>query len=404
MLTREHAIATFDFVKGLVIPDRLVKSRHLNYMGYAERIVGIYREGVGKCRHDLHAAVERVFADDPEYHPRRVGAFCKLLDDVSEYDTARRGAKKLRSRVFALGAKSHPLVRHIEGLFQKSESEIKTAIVAEFGIAWPEIAAGMYSDVIEFHRLKKFDGYPNPHSLLSRYNVAQVQTALFDALRLRIHATRDYKQILRYAKLAGLMHTITRRSDGTYMFEFDGPASVLTETRRYGVFMAKFIPGLLSCKGWTMEADIKRNPRTPTMKLLLSSKNGLSGEVPAPEEFDSSVERVFAQKWGADSRDGWTMERESEILHSGQHCFFPDFAFTHEDGRRAYVEVIGFWTPEYLAAKRRTLELFRDRRIILAVKAPLGENFSDVSFRIVEFKSVIKVAAVLEELEREVSE
>ena len=357
MLTREHGLVAFDFAAGTVHPDRLAENRHRHYIGYAEQMLAVYRQGVGRCRQELHSAIERIFVNDPDFHERRIGAFCKLLDDESDYQTDRRNAPSLRSRVFAAGAKAHPLVRHSEDLFLHTERDTKAAISEELKASWQEIADSLFADVIQFHRLKAFQGYPDARALLSRYNVAQVQTALFDAVRLRIHATREYKQILRFAKLAGLMHTIKRQPDGTYVFELDGPASVLTETRRYGVLMAKFIPGLLSCSGWKMEADIRRKPWTRALRLALSSKAGLSGTCLPSEHFDSSVEEAFAEKWGREPRDGWRLERETEILHSGQHCFFPDFVFAHETGRRVPLEVIGFWTDQYLDAKKQITNL-----------------------------------------------
>jgi predicted nuclease of restriction endonuclease-like RecB superfamily len=71
---------------------------------------------------------------------------------------------------------------------------------------------------------------------------AQVQVALFDALQLTVWAMQDFKTILRYAKLARLLHTIRRERGGCYVIRFDRPASVLRSTRRYGIAMAKFLP------------------------------------------------------------------------------------------------------------------------------------------------------------------
>jgi predicted nuclease of restriction endonuclease-like RecB superfamily len=297
--------------------------------------------------------------------------------------------------VFALAAQSHPLVIQAEGLFESTESKVKSEIAKTLESSWDEISENLFADVPDFHRLKSFNGFPDAHSLLSSYNVGQVQVALFDATKLRIHATQDYKAILRYAKLAGLMHTITRRDDGTYTLELDGPASVFRETKRYGVRMAEFIPGLLSCHGWTMEAELRRSG-SRIMRLSLRAKDGLSSKTSSPQEFDSSVEESFARKWGTEVRDGWRLERETEILTRGQHCFFPDFTFVHESGLRLPMEVIGFWTPEYLTAKRQTLELFAEQQIVLAIKAPLADQFRPIGLRVVEFKSVLKVGMVLE--------
>ena len=112
-------------------------------------------------------------------------------------------------------------------------------------------------DVMQFHRLKGFEGYASGDELLARYNVAQTQAVLYDAVSMTVWAKEDFKQILRYAKLARLMHTIQRRPDGGYLISLDGPSSVLRETRRYGVAFAKFLPALLACSGWKLNAIIQ---------------------------------------------------------------------------------------------------------------------------------------------------
>ena len=114
--------------------------------------------------------------------------------------------------------------------------------------------AQLFADVLENQRLEAFSGYENGQALLARYNVAQVQVALFRAVEMIVWATDDFKTILRYAKLARLMHTIRRLGEGRYEIRLDGPASALRGTRRYGVAMAKFLPALIACKGWRMHA------------------------------------------------------------------------------------------------------------------------------------------------------
>ena len=160
----------------------------------------------------------------------------------------------MRRRIFRLAAPVHPLVQQADRLFEQTELETKTRIAKELGSEWEDIEAAFYSDMMEFHCLKKFIGYPDAAALLSRYNVAQVQVALYSATEMVIRAEDDFKTILRHAKLAGLLHRIKRISPGTYEIHLDGPASMLRQTRRYGVFMAGFLPKLIACQGWSMRA------------------------------------------------------------------------------------------------------------------------------------------------------
>jgi hypothetical protein len=301
--------------------------------------------------------------------------------------------------VFHLAAARHPLVRTADRLFGQEEGRVKAAIAQELGRPWEEIEGELFADVMEFHRLVEFPGYADGAALLARYNVAQVQVALFDAVSMTVWASEDFKIILRYAKLARLMHTIARGGDGTYCFRFDGPASVLRQTRRYGVAMARFLPALVACRGWRMHAVIRTRRRGFTLGLDLGAGDGLHSHLPPPDEFDSLVEEAFAGKWGPEPREGWRLVREGEILHRGQKVFVPDFVLRHESGKSVLMEIVGFWTPEYLQAKFATLQAFRDQPILLAVAESSGRALPELGAQAIPFKTALGIKDVLERLQ-----
>ena len=393
MLTRELAIVEYKDMRAL--PDRLTARKHAHYVDYARRMCDTYARSAGLTRREIHRAIHAIFALEPECPPRRIDAFCKLLDEVSHYAGDESGAAaQLRQKVFSAAAPLHPLVTTADPWFEHNEQAAKNQIAAELGMTWQEIDDKLFADIIEFHRLQEFNGFEDPKLLLARYNVAQVQVALFDASIMTVWATQDFKSILRYAKLARLMHTIRRSPEG-YRFDFNGPASLLNRTQRYGVQMAKFMPGLLSCRGWRMEARLLPRAWRGRVLLELDSQSGLTSPVPSPEEFDSEVERLFYERWGPEPREGWTLSRETEILHQGQTVFVPDFVLKHESGRNVLLEIIGFWTPEYLAAKRETLQRFPDHRILLIVSEQTKDEFEVSGPEIITYKTVIKIDTVL---------
>ncbi len=399
MLTRELALADYDFQHGRVMPDRLTRRQHAGYLACAERMLEAYRTGIGRTRRDLHRAVWSIFAEEPDCPARRIEAFCKLLDDAGTYHRDRCGlAPALRRQVFRLAAVWHPLVRTADRLFGHEEGEVKAAIAQQLGRSWEDIDGELFADVIDFHRLVEFEGYPDAAALLARYNVAQVQAALFDAVSMTVWADDDFKTILRYAKLARLMHTITRTKGGRYCFRFDGPASVLRQTRRYGVCMARFLPALVACRSWRMHAVLRARRRGFTLALDLSSDDGLHSHLPPPDAFDSQVEQSFAEKWGAEPRDGWILVREGEILHRAQKVFVPDFVFRHASGASVLMEIVGFWTPEYLQAKLQTLEAFRDQPILLAVAESSAKRLPELGSRAIGFKTALAIKDVLQRL------
>lgn len=398
MLTRELAVARYE--RGRVIPDRLTRLSHAHYMQYADEMIRIYSAGIGQTRRSLHQEVRHIFQTEENCPTRRIDAFCKLLDEWSVYDQDRkRQSAKMRIATFRAAAPFHPLVQTADRWFEHRQDTAKESIAQLQGMTWPDLESRLFSDLVEFQKLQSFTPPDDPAQLLSRYNVAQVQVALFDAKKVNLDLREDFKLVLRYAKLAGLMHRIAVGRDNSYRIELDGPASILQQTRRYGVMMAKFLPGLLSCKGWKLQATLKVQRHHSEMMLELDSESGLSSSVRPGVEFDSEIERHFANAWGTENRQQWKMIREGGILHKGQKAFVPDFSFEHASGKVAMLEIIGFWTPEYLKHKREVIELFRDHSVLYAIQEDALEAFRDCEEIVISYKTVLKVDAVLEKLQ-----
>lgn len=417
MLRKKHLL--FEYSKGILYPDRLMKGKHAHYLPLTERMLDVYKNGIGKTRRNLNRAVEEIFLEVEDCPVRRIRAFCKLLDDFSIYDTERAGESyPLRKRIFEYASSFHPLVTEINRFFDNSEEDIKKRIVQElkeekafekifaslpdfdWKQVWLEIESRLFNDVPEFHRLLEFPGYESTQAFLARYNIAQIQVALYNATDVVIRATHDFKMILKHAKISGLMHTIRKTLDGSYEIRLDGPASVMRETRRYGVALAKFLPGLIACRGWRMHARLRMPFGRWFASLELSDKDGLHSHILPPREFDSTVEENFFQKWGDAPRDGWTLHRETDILHHKQKVFFPDFVFRHKDSRRVYFEIVGFWTPEYLEAKAKTLTQFREAPIVLGIQEGLVPKLPSLPLPIVTYKKNLKINAVLDAIKQ----
>jgi len=396
MLTSEHSIV--EFKAGQAISDRLTQSKHRHYMDYAEEMLSVYRSGIGQQRRSLHQQIETLFADEPDCHVRRIQAFCKLLDDVSIFQTDPSGkAARLRLQVFSKVAPLHPLVQQPDRLFEHDEKRVKAHLAEELGTAWKQIEQALYADVIAFQQLKKFEGYSGPSALLSRYNVAQLQACLYRAESMTVVVTDDLKTILRYAKLARLLHEIERLSSSKYRIVFSGPASVLRKTRRYGVNFAKFLPALLACRGWKMTA-IVQTPWNTRAKLAVSDNDGFTSHLPSPQEFDSRLEENFACKFGQE-RDGWLLIREGDILYDHQRTFVPDFTFRHHDGTEVFLEIVGFWTSEYLAHRREVLRQFRQHRMLIAVPEKSLRERASIPENILVYKTALKIGPLMKALE-----
>ncbi|MDK2383293.1 MAG: DUF790 family protein, partial [Candidatus Korarchaeota archaeon] len=206
----------------------------------------------------------------------------------------------------------------------------------------------------------------SPEDLLRRYNLSLLQTSLFKALHLKIETRAqgwEVKVLLRALKRLGLMYT-AERFEGGVAIEVSGPASILKMTTRYGTSLAKLIPYVVSMSHWRILAEISRNKRMLSLRLD-SRARGLfpKGGVKEPQ-YDSSLERRFASIAEA---GGWRAIREPEPLVAGHSILLPDFLLV-KGPARVYVEVMGFWTPEYIEKKIKKLSLLKEPILIVARK------------------------------------
>lgn len=201
-----------------------------------------------------------------------------------------------------------------------------------------------------------------PVDLLRQYNLSLTQTLLFDALELWFQASGNYQEIFRQVKYLGLMYEAVEEFPGRVKVKVDGPASLFKETTKYGTALAKLLPALTRAETWQLWAHIKEGNKHYTFELS-HAKRALfpqKGTAEEREQFDSAVEENFARRIRHLMPD-WQIRREPMILKAGPHIFIPDFGFERR-GLQYYLEIVGFWTPEYLERKLGKLK---------AVEAPL---------------------------------
>jgi predicted nuclease of restriction endonuclease-like RecB superfamily len=108
-----------------------------------------------------------------------------------------------------------------------------------------------------------------------------------------------------------------------------------------------------------------------------------------------------------EERGGWKLEREVTPVTLGSELFLPDFTLRRSDGREVIVEIVGFWTPEYLETKLRKVRESGIENVVLvvfrglAVGASAGalEELGESGARIVWFTNRPRIQEVLQAAE-----
>jgi predicted nuclease of restriction endonuclease-like RecB superfamily len=287
------------------------------------------------------------------------------------------------------------------------------AEVAErYQISPATVEESVYADLLEEQILTDLGFDPTPTGLVTRYNLELARGLLYWASEIRITVGGGYKDLFKYIKLFKLMHTIRPLSNG-YHITLDGPISpFVNATLRYGGQMARFLPALMLCPNWSMSADIHatwlaRGGPPPILHYGLDASQGYHSHYKASAQYDSRLEANFVaefeEKFGRTDRK-WILAREDEIIPVGDTVMIPDFSFTHtRDGRRALVELAGFWHPDYLKRKAWKLrEAGRRDLIVVAYKSvnTTDATWQDVPGEVLLFTSKPVIKEVIAAVER----
>jgi len=174
-----------------------------------------------------------------------------------------------------------------------------------------------------------------------------------------------------------------------------GPQEVTGAPNQYGDRLARLCQALLGYRrdpgaeaAALARADLRGSARVylhgrpvafvfdDRLLKALQTPRDSSAEQPdaSAPTFDSDLEERLYDEFAALERagesHGWHLEREPEPLVAGHVIAVPDFALTRGT-RRVYVEIAGYWRPEYRERKARKLLALRGRAALL-VAAPVS--------------------------------
>jgi len=381
-------------------------SQEKNQLLLAVKLVKLFEqmgtEGVSKAKLD-----ENILEIEAKYTDYKlVRGICHLLEQRCVYALPGRtfphggnnnamNAINLRRKIFEESSRNgYPAT-------EDERKQILQKFATESDLTTDELEIAMWADLDKNKYLKNFESL-SPLQLISWYNISILQSLLLNCIKLEfsVYGGFSWKKILRKIKQLGLMYFLfhennlesesnkqTRnqemvfnsKKDKRVICTVEGPLSIVRLTDKYGTAMAKLIPLIIFTDIWSIDAIILRKSISgvrKTYRFQISNKdkdlplfdaskvqpqsasNMNSGSIykNAIDNFDSIVEKKFMDKFLKFSI-GWNLIREPDplILSNGK-AFIPDFVF-EKYGIKVYLEIVGFWTSEYL---KRKLEKIKD--------------------------------------------
>ncbi|MBO0721845.1 MAG: DUF790 family protein [Blastocatellia bacterium] len=359
-------------IDGGQIRPAFVDTASPRYRHAASELFKVFTKHAGRTRDELEMALEKYAEYRTDY--RIIRGLGKILMKFAAFEHRSTNAAKIRSALFERAAKDWPVVLHKRSPHETDRQSILDEIAGNTGLTTEQLEEGLYADLPGRQRLIRFTAVCDPGALIARYNMELARGLLYRAERLTIDIEDSYQDVFRYIKLCRLMHTI-QRCEGGYRVELDGPLSLIKGSIRYGLKMAVFLPALALCRKWRLDAVIIR--RGARLNFSLDDQSHLVSHFRRFPYYDSRLESDFAadfNKLFEPNTDGWRLARADAVIPLERNeVMIPDFTIHRVDGNQAiYLEIVGFWTPEYLSRKIAKLRAARLNNMIVAVSRRLA--------------------------------
>ena len=285
------------------------------------------------------------------------------LQDLCERERPPLDAGRLREAV----AVEAQLARDA-GRFDRSAAIAAAAL--QFGLSPAAAEERLFADLPGERCLRCPDPLPDPRSLAARTNLVLAQGLLRLASEVTVELDGGTRAVVRQVHLQRLLCTVRRARGEGVRLDISGAFSLFRHTTMYGRALASLLPLLPWCGRFELIARCMLRGRAICVRLRPGDPVG--GGTP-PRVYDSRLEERFARDFARANLD-WDLVREPEPVEAGGTLIFPDFAVVHRRDplKRFLLEIVGFWTPEYLREKLDRLREMPRAPLVLCIDRGLN--------------------------------
>ena len=394
------------FSKQRVIP-LFLRRDDPQWLEVAESLLLIFREGVGRTRGEIETEIDELVGEGLATLAHR--GLAKIVEDRAEFEVvADVPPDSLREKIFTAAAEQRKTLRasgQARAPFRREA--VLDAVAEELKLRPDQVAAAMFADLRDENRLLSSDETLDAQRLIDRYNVGLAQSVLIKSVQIEAEVRDEkparYRQLFRQLKFHRLLYRVEGSMKDGFVFHIDGPLSLFSATNKYGLQMAMFLPALLLCRDFRLDAELRWGPKRDSRTFHLESKDGLvshyadSGTY-VPAELAAFVDR-FRQVAPA-----WEVSEATDVLELGREgVWVPDYKFLHKStGVDVYVEVVGFWKRSSLERLLRLLPEHGPARYVLAISDRFKvdesalEELAGPVLRFKEIPNAVELAALLD--------
>ena len=362
-------------MKGRIIP-KYLNPEAIQWLELAEGLLVAFREGVGLTRGEIAAEVDALIGEGAATLAPR--GLAKLLEDRGEFEVVSDvPPDRLRERVFTVAAEQR-LASKSRGTGRREpfrRDEVLESVAAEFGIEPARVSESLFADLKDEARMLKFQDL-SPRALLDRYNEGLAQSVLLRSVLVTVEVRKEtpsrYRQLFRWLKFHRLLARVERLPGGGYSLQIDGPMSLFSSTTKYGLQMALFLPAILQCEDFRLDAELRWGPRREPRWFHLETGDGLRSHRPDTGQYTPPEVAAFLERFRQVAPD-WEVRDDPEIVPIGpEGVWVPDYRLVHrETGLDVYLEILGFWKGAAVERLLRALPEHGPERYLLMVSEKL---------------------------------
>ncbi len=268
------------------------------------------------------------------------------------------------------------------------------------GVTETELLDGLFADLPDERFLCQMPLDLSAGELALRANLAFAQSLISRSVNVCIRLSGNSRTVVQNAKRMGLICVLENLPEAdSISLRLSGPYALFRRTTMYGSALAKIVPILAWCHRFHLVADCQLGTQIRTFEL--QSNDPIFPSEPPPL-YDSELEEGFAKDFNRIT-DRWSLIRECEPLDANGTLIFPDFVIQHltDASKRWHLEIMGYWTPQYLVSKLERLHRAEHKNFILCIREDYNcSNEVLPSYaHIVRFKKVVNPSDVLRILE-----
>ncbi|MCS7116253.1 MAG: DUF790 family protein, partial [Nitrososphaerota archaeon] len=389
-------------VKGGVMQPLFLNPNFSDHLSIAERALEFYESCLGMEKGSIDFDELRYRIGDD----RLADGLRYALNHIFTYKP--KVTRRLKISPTNLRLKLFKFVGSLEGGFARNRVEVLKRFKEECddeevrGLELEDLDDYLWSDYPKGYVLVKVKDDVSPIDVIKYYNYEVLDTLLSNS-RMLIFMTKGshkvpkgmfVKEVVRRVKEFGLIYDAQLKDDYVLVSTY-GPIELFGKPTRFASRLSMLFntvqPFLKTVGDWSVKILVHLKKRDLPCILTDSNMPDYAKDMRIDEEivpiFDSRVERKFYMAMSSVSK--YRIEREAEPIIVGDTLIVPDYTFHRIDGVKWYLEIIGYWRPEYVAKKKaKLMELKRAGfdKLILLVENSHIEYFKDIGFPVFPYR------------------